>query len=246
MSIWGKIVGGAAGFAVGGPIGALVGAVAGHVYDTSRAEVAEASGVRQPERQIAFTIGVIALSAKLAKADGVVTRDEVSAFKRIFQVPPGEEKNVARVFDMARKHAHGYEPYARQIAGLFKENPAVLEELLDCLFHIAQADGRVSEGELSYLRSVAQLFGLSDQDFDRIRAENIGPDKADPYQILGVPHMAGNDEVRAAYKKLVRENHPDKLIAAGMPEEFISVANDKLAAINAAYDRIEKQRQEQG
>ncbi len=244
MSIWGKIVGGAAGFAIGGPIGALVGAVAGHVYDTSRAEAAESAGIQQPERQIAFTIGVIALSAKLAKADGVVTRDEVSAFKRVFKVPTGEEKNVARVFDLARKHAHGYEPYARQIGGLFRDNPPVLEELLDCLFHIAQADGRVSEDELDYLRSVADLFGLSRQSFDRIRAENIGADKADPYQILGVPHTASDEEVRAAYKQLVRENHPDKLIAAGMPEEFITVANDKLAAINAAYDRIEKERKE--
>lgn len=241
MSVWGKIVGGATGFAIGGPIGALVGAVAGHVYDTSRAD-AVSRPVRQPERQVAFTIAVIALSAKLAKADGVVTRDEVAAFKRIFRIPPGEEKNVARVFDLARKHTHGYEPYARQVAGLFTGNPAVLEELLDCLFHIARADGRVTEDELAYLRNVADLFGLSATEFNRIQAENIGPDKADPYQILGVAHDASEDDLRATYRRLVRENHPDKLIAEGMPEEFISVANDKLAAINAAYDRIEKER----
>ena len=120
MSIWGKIVCGAAGFAVGGPIGALVGAVAGHVYDTSRAEAGQDQGT-QPERQVAFTIAVIALSAKLAKADGVVTSDEVTAFKRIFQIPPGEEANVGRVFNLARKHAHGYEPYARQVAGMFQQ-----------------------------------------------------------------------------------------------------------------------------
>ncbi len=241
MSVWGKIVGGATGFAIGGPIGALVGAVAGHVYDTSRAD-AVLRPARQPERQVAFTIAVIALSAKLAKADGVVTRDEVAAFKRIFRIPPSEEKNVARVFDLARKHAHGYEPYARQVAGLFRGNPAVLEELLDCLFHVARADGRVTEDELAYLRNVADLFGLSATEFNRIQAENIGPDKADPYQILGVADDASDDELRTAYRRLVRENHPDKLIAEGMPEEFISVANDKLAAINAAYDKVEKAR----
>ena len=146
------------------------------------------------------------------------------------------------MFDLARKHAHGYEPYARQVAGLFADNPAVLEELLDCLFRIARADGRVTEDELTYLRDVAELFGLSATEFNRIRAENVGSDKADPYQILGVAHDASNEAVRSAYRRLVRENHPDKLIAEGMPEEFISVANDKLAAINVAYDNIEKER----
>ena len=115
---------------------------------------------------------------------------------------------------------------------------------MDCLFHIAQADGRVTEHELDYLRNVADLFGLSRADFDRIRAENVGPDEADPYQVLGLGHEASYAEVRSAYRKLVRENHPDTLIAQGMPEEFISVANDKLAAINAAHDKIKKERKD--
>ena len=240
MSIWGKIIGGVAGFAVGGPLGALVGGAAGHVYDKTKGDGTPPD--RSAEKQVAFTIAVIALGAKLAKADGTVSKDEIAAFRQVFRVAPDEVKNVARVFNLARKHAHGYEPYARQIAGMFAANPAVLEELLGCLFHIAKADGHVNEDELDYLQNVAAIFGFSETDFRRIKAECMGDDATDPYQILGVDHQATDAEVKAVYRKLVRENHPDTLIAQGMPEEFVAVANGKLATINHAYDRIERMR----
>ena len=240
MSIWGKLVGGAAGFALGGPLGALLGGIAGHVYDTTRTAPAEVTA--DPTKQIGFTIAVIALGAKLAKADGVVTEDEIRAFRRVFKVAPEETKNVARVFNLARRSVAGYEPYARQVAGMFADNPVVLEELLGCLFFIAQADGTVAEAEAIYLQNVARIFGFSDANFARLRAEHIGPDKADPYTILGIAHDADDAAVKSAYRKLVRENHPDTLIAQGMPEEFVEVANDKLAAINVAYDKVAAQR----
>ena len=242
MSIWGKVIGGVAGFALGGPLGALLGGVAGHVVDSRRGEAAAAAPDRPAEKQVAFTIAVIALGAKLAKADGVVTQDEIAAFRQVFRVAPDEVKNVARVFNLARRHAHGYEPYARQVAGMFAANPAVLEELLGCLFHIARADGRVNEDELIYMQNVAAIFGFAEADFLRIKAECMGDDATDPYQVLGVAHDAPDDELKAAYRRLVRENHPDTLIAQGMPEEFVAVANEKLATINGAYDRIERQR----
>ncbi|MBO6782175.1 MAG: TerB family tellurite resistance protein [Alphaproteobacteria bacterium] len=241
MSIWGKVIGGTAGFVIGGPLGALIGAGAGHLVDRARENAAEnADG--DPTKQVGFTIAVIALGAKLAKADGVVTPDEIRAFRRVFKVAPEETQNVAKIFNLARKSTAGYEAYARQVAGMFADNPAVLEELLNCLFHIALADGNVHEDELSYLENVSRIFGFSESDFARIRAQNMGPDEADPYTILDLPHDADDETVKSQYRKLVRENHPDALIAQGMPEEFIEVANDKLAAINAAYDRISVQR----
>ena len=238
MSIWGKVLGGAAGFAIGGPLGALIGAGAGHLVDKARASAFAAVVDDDPTKQVGFTIAVIALGAKLAKADGVVTPDEIRAFRRVFKVAPEESSNVARVFNMARKSTAGYEPYAKQVAGMFRYNPAVLEELLNCLFIIAKADGSVHEDELAYLQNVSAIFGFSEGDFVRIREENIGFDGADPYTILGVAHDAEDDAVKSAYRKLVRENHPDTLIAQGMPEEFVEVANEKLAAVNAAYDKI--------
>lgn len=247
MAIWGKILGGAAGFAVGGPLGALLGAAAGHAVDAMRdrgqpdAPALEADG-RAATRQIAFTIAVIVLGAKMAKADGVVTREEILAFRQVFHVPPDEMRNVGRLFDRARRDPHGFEPYASQIARLFPPGSRVLEELLDGLFHIAKADGVVSETELSYLGSVAGIFGFSDAEFDRIREGHLGPDQGNPYTILGVTREASDKEIKAAWRKLIRETHPDRLIAEGLPQEFVDLANEKLATINAAYDQIARER----
>ncbi len=240
MSIWGKILGGAAGFAVGGPIGALLGAMAGHAVDQYRNSELAPGG--EATRQVTFTIAVIVLSAKMAKADGVVTKDEIAAFKRVFQIPPHEAKNVGRIFDMARADAEGFEPYAEQVARLFQGRPQVLEDLLGALFHIALADGSLHDRELKFLRRVAEIFGFSEADFDRIKSSHAGPDAADPYTVLGVRHDATDSELKSAYRRLIRENHPDKLVAEGLPQEFIDVANEKMKAINVAYDRVAKQR----
>jgi DnaJ like chaperone protein len=241
MSIWGKIIGGVGGFALGGPLGALLGGLAGHAVDRLRGQ--ETAGEdRDGTREIAFTIGVIVLGAKMAKADGQVTRDEVDAFKQVFHVPPEEMKNVSRVFNLARKDASGYEPYARQIARLFDEGSQVLEDLLHGLFHIAKADGVVHPNELEYLRQVAAIFGFDEAGFGRIREHHMGADAADPYTILGVAHDASDAEVKSAWRRQINENHPDRAIAQGLPQEFVDLANEKLAAINVAYDRIAKQR----
>ena len=242
MSVWGKIIGGAAGFAMGGPLGALLGGLAGHAFDRMRDTQAEAGGGGDGERQVAFTIGVIVLGAKMAKADGVVTRDEVQAFREVFHIPADEVGNVARVFDLAKKDSRGFEPYARQLAGMFRDNPAVLEDLLDGLFHIAKADDVYHPAENEFLGCVAAIFGFSAAEFDRIRAGHVGSDDSDPYAILGLDREASDDELKRRYRTLIREHHPDTLIAQGVPQEFVDVANEKLAVINDAYDRIAKKR----
>jgi DnaJ like chaperone protein len=239
MSIWGKVIGGVGGLMIGGPIGALIGAVAGHAVDKVRSNTAEPEDAT---KSVAFTIATIALGAKMAKADGVVTCDEVEAFKRVFRVPPEDVKDVSRVFDQARKDSRGFEPYARQIAGMFADNPAVLEELLYCLTLIARADGVMHLEEVKYLRSVADIFGLGDLAFERITKVSGGTGTSDPCKILGVSRDMTNDEIKSAYRALVRENHPDKLMADGLPEELIDMATEKLAAINDAYDKVSTER----
>ncbi len=238
MSIWGKILGGATGFALGGPLGALLGIAAGHAVD----RMAEPAADDELRRQVAFSTSVIVLGAKMAKADGVVTRDEVEAFRQVLHVPPEDEKAVGRIFDQAKKDAYGFEPYARQVAKMFAGQPAVLEQLLDSLFHIAKADGQYHPGEKDYLEKVAALFGFSTLDFERIEARHVARPGSDAYAILGVSREMTDGEIKAAYRKLIRENHPDKLVSEGLPQEFIDQANDKMAAINAAYDTIEKER----
>jgi DnaJ like chaperone protein len=230
MSIWGKVGGAGAGFLMGGPIGALVGAVAGHfIFD------------READPGIVFTIAVIALAGKMAKADGAVSDAELDAFARVFRVPPQEEDNVRRIFNLARQDVAGYEAYAQQIARLYVGNPAVLEDVLDGLFEIAKADGVLHPAEAVFLERVADIFGFAPNEFRRIRASHFAPELTDPYVILGVSYVAGPEEIKQTYRRLVRENHPDRLMARGVPAEFVKLANDKLAAINAAYEAIQKE-----
>ena len=190
-----------------------------------------------PEKSIAFTIGMIGLGAKMAKADGVVTEDEIRAFKQVFHIPDGELATVARVFNLAKQDVAGYETYARQIAKLFEARSEVLEDVLDGLFHIAKADNAFHPGEHGFLKRVAGIFGFSDADFARIRARHVAvPD--DPFLILGLAPGADPDEVRRRYRELVREHHPDRHIAAGVPEEMVEIATRRLQKINEAYERI--------
>lgn len=241
MSIWGKLIGGTAGFMIGGPLGALLGAGVGHAVDSGFVERMGRSG-EEATKKITFTIGVIALSAKMAKADGTVTRDEVDAFKDVFNIPAHEVKNVGRVFDMARQDTAGYEAYAKQIARLFSDQPQVLEDLLGALLHIAKADGVVHPDELEFLKNVSGIFGFSEEKFEAIKARILGPDEASPYTVLGISPEISDEELKKAYRRLIREYHPDRVIAKGLPEEFIDVANERLAAINTAYKQIAERR----
>ena len=237
VPLWEKITGSATGALTAGPLGALIHALRGQAGHTAPADT------RVPrEKQAAFLVGIIALSAKMAKADGIVTADEVAAFRDIIKVPPGELKHVAFVFDQARKSVNGFDSYAKQLAKLFKDNPRVLEDLLDGLFHIARADGLMHENEMIYLEEVARIFGFSDAEFAPIKARHSFQPEATPYLVLGIKPESSDEEIKAAYRKLVRENHPDTMMARGVPEEFIHLANDKLAAINIAFETIEAAR----
>ena len=250
MSIWGKVIGGVAGFAMGGPLGAIMGAVAGHAVDKVKAQEEGAGpstfmGQGPDARQVAFTTAIIVLSAKMAKADGQVTADEIGTFKRIFQISDDDQQAVAKVWGEAKRDAAGYEPYARQIASLFARETQVLEELLGALFHIAEADGVMHPEEMKMLANIAMIFGFDAHAFERIKHIHLGSEGAeenDPYQILGIDRSASDVEIKAKYRTLIRENHPDVLMAKGVPQEFIDLANEKMAVINAAYDLIEKER----
>ncbi|MEY3080816.1 MAG: hypothetical protein RJA94_801 [Pseudomonadota bacterium] len=222
MSIWTRIAEALA--SIGDSVGAFLQAIA-------------ARNPTPPEKSVAFTIGMIGLGAKMAKADGVVTEDEIKAFKQVFHIPDGELAAVARVFNLAKQDVAGYETYAKQIAKLFDSRHDVLEDVLDGLFHIAKADNAFHPGEHGFLAKVAAIFGFSEADFARIRARHVNvPD--DPFLILGLPHDATPEAVRKRYRDLVREHHPDRHIAAGVPEEMIELATARLQKINEAYDRI--------
>jgi DnaJ like chaperone protein len=193
-------------------------------------------------RQIGFTIGVIALGAKMARVDGEVSEAEIDAFRAFFQVPPGEEANVQRFFDLAKRDAGGFETYARQVAALFPDAPEILENVIEGLFSIAQADGQIDVAEADYLAKVARLFGLESARFERAKAAALGVMECEPCVVLGIDPLATDEQIREAWLRQVRANHPDRLMAQGLPEEAIAMANRKLALINDAYDRLRRQR----
>jgi DnaJ like chaperone protein len=192
--------------------------------------------------EVVFTVALIALSAKMAKADGQVTDAEIRAFEEVLKVPDGERANVNRVYRIAQQDVAGFQAYAEQVARVYRDRPAVLEDVLDALFHIAKADKYIHPAELEYLRTVADIFGFSEVEFARIRASHLGPEKTDPYLVLGITPDISSDDLKRAYRRLVRENHPDTLIARGVPKELVSIANEKLATINVAYEKILRQR----
>ena len=191
-----------------------------------------------PEKTVGFAIATVALGAKIAKADGLVTRNEVAAFREVFIIPDGEEANVARVYDLARQDVAGFEDYARRIRRMFGNGAHPLCDLLEGLFHIALADGDYHPEENQFLARVAQIFELSDHEFLRIRAEFVPDAERDPYDVLGVPHGAPLEDVRRAWRTLVRETHPDRLMAHGLPEESIRMAEKRLIAVNKAWEHI--------
>jgi DnaJ like chaperone protein len=193
-----------------------------------------------PRRSVAFTVAVIALAAKMAKADGRVTHDEIRAFRQSFHVPPQQVSQVARVFDLARRSVHGFDFYAARLGRMFAEDPAVLEEVLDVLFHIAEQDGGLKPGEVDFLAATAAAMGLSPGAFARVRAGRGDGSGGTPHEVLGVLPDADAVEIKAAWRRLVRELHPDHLVARGMPEAFIMVARERLIAVNHAYEALSR------
>jgi DnaJ like chaperone protein len=201
-------------------------------------------GDPETRRKVAFSVAVIALSAKMAKADGIVTESEVRAFQDVFKYPEAEAKNVARLYNLAKQDVTGYQAYAEKLSGLCSSGAAncpVLENVLDGLFHIAKADGAIHEDELAFLEHVAATFRISEEHFERITARHVYVEGRDPYIVLGVSRKDDFQTIRQQYRNLVKEHHPDKLIARGMPASFHAIAHDRMAKFNAAYSAIERE-----
>lgn len=255
MALWGKIIGGVAGFAFGGPVGAVAGAALGHAADTGDlgsigARVGRALPLDSARfaallgrREQVFAIAATVLAAKLAKCDGPVNRAEIDAFRRQFRIEDAAVPLVGRLFDQARNDASGFEPYARQLAESFADNRVALEQVLGSLFAIARADAPINGRETDMLTRIGVAFGFDEA--ARARAANpssFAQSEGDPYVVLGVARNATNEAIRAHWKQLMRENHPDQLAARGVPAEFAARATDRVARINAAYDDIKRQR----
>lgn len=241
MSFWGKLAGAAGGFALGGPLGAIAGALAGHLLIDRESPVEHAAEDRD-HRSLAFTIGVIALSAKMAKADGVVAPVEIAAFEKTFEIDEKDRPEVEHAFNLASKDVAGFDAYARQLAEMFADEPTTLEDVLHGLATIAAADGAIHEYELGFLEQVGEIFGFDRARFRRALGFHVRFPEDDPYEVLGADAGASDDDLKRRHRALVAENHPDRVMARGLPASAVQIATSKLAAINAAWDAIRAER----
>ena len=242
MSIWGKIIGGTTGFALGGPLGAIIGMMIGGSFDRSARKFSSSNQISQQQKKNVFALCIIVLSAKIAKADGQVTKEEIYTFKEKFNIQAEEMSEVSKIFNEAKKSSFGFKNIADQVGNLFSDNKVLLEQLLNNLFYIAEADGLTSINELEVLRSISQSFHFNETDFQRIFHSRLNNKESDPYKILGVTREDSDNNIRKKWIELSKEHHPDYLIAKGMPKEFIKEANKELSSINLAYDKIKELR----
>ena len=237
MSIWGSLIGGMVGLSLGGPIGMLLGSILGGKISRARAT----GGFRDiGQSQRIFALSLIILSAKLSKADGQVSREELIAVKDKLKIPENELDEVGKVFNKAKQESTGYEPYAQQIAQFYKGNLNVLEEVINVLFYIAESDGHVSVEEEKMIENIAYIFGLTQAQYLSIKESRKSSDKQNPYMVL---ESSPNDDlqtIRKRYLKLSKEHHPDLLLSKGVPNEVIEESKKTMRSINSAWDQIQK------
>ena len=237
MSIWGSLLGGVIGFSFGGPFGALLGSFLGGKI--SKLNSSKIIGNQQNSQEV-FALSLIILSAKLSKADGHVSKEELIAVKDKLQIPDSEIDQVAKIFNKAKDESTGYEPYAKQIAEIFRGNLNILEEVINILFYIAEADGHVSSDEETMIANIAYIFGLSQKQYQSIKESRKTSDKLNPYIVLESQPTDDLKTIRKNYIKLSKEHHPDLLISKGVPVEVINESKNKMRSINAAWDQVQK------
>ena len=238
MSIWGSLIGGMVGLSLGGPFGMLLGSIIGGKISRARSGARDFGAFAQPQQ--VFALSLIVLSAKLSKADGQVSKEELIAVRAKLKIPENEINNVGKIFNKAKEESSGYEPYAQQIAQIYKNNLNVLEEVINILFYIAEADGNTSQSELNMIKHIAQIFGLSQSQFNSIRESRKSSNKLNPYIVLESKPEENLQTIRKKYLKLSKEHHPDILISKGVPKEVIEESKKKMRAINSAWGQIQK------
>ncbi|MDC3145409.1 TerB family tellurite resistance protein [Candidatus Pelagibacter sp.] len=236
MSIWGSLIGGMIGFSLGGPFGMLLGSLIGGKI--SRAKVSINNSFAQPQQ--IFALSLIVLSAKLSKADGQVSKEELIAVKDKLKIPENEIDQVGKIFNKAKNESTGYKPYAKQIAQIYKGNLNVLEEVINILFYIAEADGNTSQAELVMIEDIAKIFGLNESQFNSLKESRKSSDKLNPYIVLESNPDDSLMEIRKRYIKLSKEHHPDLLLSKGVPPEVIEESKKKMRSINSAWDQVQK------
>lgn len=242
MGLIGSIFGGAIGFTLGGPIGGILGAVVGHkLGDGAGGRIADA----RQQAQAAFFVTTFSMLAKLAKADGHVSDEEIALVRDFMRnqlrLSPQDQNYAIEIFRKAKESPDSFEDYAHQFASIFAAEPRMREVMLDLLVRLAAADGTVHPNEEKMLRAAARIFQMGESALDGLLAGR-GGDPSRHYAVLGISPSASPEEIKKRYRHLVAEYHPDKIIGKGLPQEFVELAETRFKEIQAAYEEIKTQR----
>ncbi len=246
MTWFGKIMGGSVGFMFGGPIGALIGASLGHslIDDKARAGYAEQGRLTgQEQRQAVFFTATFAMLGKMAKADGRVCDDEINVIRSFMRdklrLDATTQQFAMGVFNEAKDNNTPFEDYARQLGQVFQSEQQLRMMFFEMLFTVALADGVLHPAEEKILRAAPPLLGLHGNVYDTVKRQFVN-DLSHHYATLGLDDGADMSVVKKAYRKLVTEYHPDKIVSKGLPEDFTKFAEEKFREINEAYEAINK------
>lgn len=243
MSWMGKILGGGLGFIVGGPIGAALGAAAGHQFD-ARSQGGGIFSALENKQTIYFT-ATFSMLGKLAKADGVVTQQEVDVIDRVMRenlrLNPQARDLAIRIFNTAKESDEQFEDYARQFYAEFGKSQQVSASIIDLLLLVGYADGELGAEEEAMILQAVNIFGLQGQ-YQQLkgRFSGVPQDVNHYYAILGAKRGDSIAAIKKKYRKLAMEYHPDRMASQGMAPELIATAEDKFKEIQNAMDVVEK------
>lgn len=248
MGWLGKVIGGTLGFAIGGPLGAVAGAVFGHAFDRTSEEygLGESTRTLPGERaQFTFFVATFSMLAKLAKADGQISKDEVDSINRFMledlNLNPQSRMVAMNIFNAAVNSPQSFHDFATQFYGQFHAQPQILAMMVDILLRVSVADGEMSAAEEDLIVSATRIFNFRDEDYQKLKSRYVQAfDKY--YAVLQSNKSDTDDHIKKQYRKLAKEYHPDKIISKGLPEEFNQLAHEKFREIQEAYEIIKKER----
>jgi DnaJ like chaperone protein len=246
MGWFGKLMFGSMGLFIGGPLGAIAGAALGHHLVDKREDYTTGQPrlVYAEQTRAAYFVSMFSILGKLAKIDGVVTGDEIAVVERFIDnlnMGDREKQFAKQVFNEAKDSRYSIDDFAVQFYQVSQAQPTVLVSFLDLLFQIAAADNRFDPAEASALERMKDIFHISDQQFNSMKGAYF-KDVDRFYKVLNCARDSSDEEIKANYKKLVKDFHPDTIISKGLPEEFTEFATKRFREIREAYEAIRKER----
>jgi len=257
MSWWGKLIGGAVGYMIGGLIGAVIGVFLGHKLDSGvrRLTYQRYSGGGSQERvRKAFFTATFSVMGYVAKSDGRVSEAEIKIANALMgQMQLSEEQRVQarELFTQGKQADFDVNAVVDQFRYACHRRLNLIRMFLEIQIQAALADGAIHEIEKTVLADIAQQLGFPRFQFEQLlqmiaatvhsQSQTQAAQKApisDDYKILGVTRETSDAELKRAYRRLMSQHHPDKLVAKGLPEEMVKLATEKTQQIQAAYDRL--------